>query len=159
MNKRNELNMVLRKYNVHIALLSETFLKAHNKFQVPHYDIIRKDDNSHHGGGIAILIHKSIKFQQINLPKTTSLPELLGIKIFTTSKPIIFVSVYIPNNIKDILRSDLNALLRLDERVFIAGDFNARHHKWLCNQNNSRGKSLYNFVNENKHRVELYITH
>lgn len=156
MSKRNELNLMLKRYNVHIALLSETFLKAQNKFQVPNYDIIRKDDNNHHGGGIAILVHKSIKYQQINIPLTSSLPEILGIKIFTTSKPITFLSVYIPNNIKNILRSDLNSLLRIDDRVLIAGDFNARHHKWLCNSNNSRGKSLYNFVNENNHRVDLH---
>lgn len=160
-NKQSEFSLLLKEHNVHIALLSETFLKSNIKFNIPNYNILRKDNDDQHGGGIAILVHKSLKAHQINLPTTTSIPEVLGIKVTSTTSSIVILSVYIPNNIKEILKADLNALFRLNERVLIAGDFNARHHKWLCNNNNKRGKSIFNYQEENKNRIKLHfpLTH
>lgn len=160
-NKQSEFSLLLKEHNVHIALLSETFLKSNIKFQISNYNILRKDIDEQHGGGIAILVHKSLKAHQINIPKTTSIPEVLGIKVSSTTSSVVILSVYIPNCINEILKADLNSLFRLNERVLIAGDFNARHHKWLCNNNNNKGKSIFNYQYENKNRIKLHfpLTH
>lgn len=160
-NKQSEFSLLLKEHNVHIAFISETFLKSAIKFQIANYKILRKDTDDQHGGGIAILVHKSLQAHQINLPTTTSIPEVLGIKVTSTTSSLVVLGVYIPNSVKEILKSDLNALFRLNERVLIAGDFNSRHHKWLCNNNNRKGKSIFNYLEENKNRIKLHfpLTH
>lgn len=62
-NKFIELFNFLRKENVDICLLSETWLKSSNKFYHPNYDCIRVDREHTVGGGVAILIKKKIKYR------------------------------------------------------------------------------------------------
>ena len=53
---------------MHIALLSETWLSTKSHFYLSQYNPIRKDRPTC-SGGVAILIHNSIKYKLIEIPE------------------------------------------------------------------------------------------
>ena len=90
--------------NPHIVLLSETHWKENknkkkeNKKSGPvfnGYNIVRADRKKGKGGGVAILIHTSISFKEITLPKIDCM-EIVGGSISTDSGLVDFISVYCP---------------------------------------------------------------
>lgn len=71
---------------------------------------------------------------------------------------IVIASVYIKNSIKKIDRRDLAVIMRLGNKVIVAGDFNARNEYWSCVSNNSRGKSLQEYLARQNGRILLHHT-
>ena len=64
-NKLDELKHFLATNNIGIMSINETWLTETSIIKIPNYSIVRKDrPTSKHGGGVCILIHKSIRFNQ-----------------------------------------------------------------------------------------------
>ena len=100
--KHEELLHHLEKNNIHVAVVQETKYKSSTKLKpTPNYNMVRKDrTNDSGGGGVAILVHKSIPFQQVQTP--TSLADDKHIEELTISvqsqdsSPLQIRNIYLP---------------------------------------------------------------
>ena len=59
-NKEVEISLFLKENDIDIFTLNETWLKNNFKFDIPHYNITRKD-RLNRQGGVAILVRNDIK--------------------------------------------------------------------------------------------------
>ena len=136
-SKLQEFKDFLHDKNPHIVLLSETHWKENknkekeNKKSGPvfnGYNIVRADRKKGKGGGVAILIHTSISFKEITLPKIDCM-EIVGVSISTDSGLVDFISVYCPRG-----NSTTQQVCQLFDapgnQFVIGGDFNAHHQLW-----------------------------
>lgn len=146
-NKYVEMFDFISKNNVDICMLSETWLNNTIKVHHPEYNCVRMDRGVRSGGGIAILIRKTLNYEQINSVKT-DLIENVGIEItsFDFTKIKLF-SVYFPggrscNEDRNKFRNDLRKLVTMSGSYLVCGDLNSRHRDWNCSRANSWGNIL-----------------
>lgn len=153
-DRQRQLSYFIKRNQIKIVLLQETFLKPHIRFRVLGFKVFRNDSSSH-GGGTAILVSSDIKCIQINVPTTGTLKDPTAVRIFCENCNYTFISTYIPNNVSRIQYTDITKCLRLGNRVIMGGDFNAKHTFWNCSTTNARGKDLFGFYNANRNFVKL----
>lgn len=77
-----ELCCFLKKHNISIAMLSETFLKNKHTFNIPGYDVVRNDNVTGRGAGTAILIRHDLRYRQVRVPPTTSFVDVTGVQVY-----------------------------------------------------------------------------
>lgn len=150
-NKILEFVNFLNTHDIDICLLSETWLTQANNLYHTNYSCIREDRIDQNGGGVAILVKKSITYTII--PKTINqVIENVGISIRVgfNSKLNIY-SVYFPggqNNstLRSKFKSDLRRLLNTDDKYIICGDLNSKHGNWNCLRANQWGNILNDFT-------------
>ncbi len=70
----------LHKHKPHIVLISETFLKDTFSVKFKQYYVVNKNRTNQPGGGVAILIQKSLKFSKVQLPNLQTI-EAIGISV------------------------------------------------------------------------------
>ena len=129
----DEFRDYLHKYNPMIALISETFWKESSAPSFSCYEAVRHDRVGQAGGGVAVLVHSSLRgyFTQLPLPETPHL-ETVGITISTKEGPIDIISAYCPHG--DCTVDELTSLFEsLQNEFFVGGDFNAHHVQWESN--------------------------
>ena len=63
------------------------------------------------------------------------------------------VALYAPPKNK-ILKTDLQQILNLGNKVIAAGDLNAKHLSWNCYYNNKNGNTIYNYIERNPYTLE-----
>lgn len=149
-NKTPELTHYLQTNDIDIALITETKLNNTDKINIKDYETYRKDRPTH-GGGVAIIVKKSVNHILIQNLNTNL--ELLGIKI--TGNIHIFVLYINPNY--TITHKNLNDIFDGRNKALIAGDLNARHVTWKNHINNTNGTNIYNYYltnNINIHHSE-----
>lgn len=150
-NKIFELIHFLNSNNVDICLLSETWLSDENTFYHPQYSCVRRDRVGRNGGGVAILVKKTIQFNIIPCI-ATEVVENVGIEIsFRENSNLRIYSVYFPggqNNsvFRNKFKSDIRKMLNMPYKYMICGDLNSRHRSWNCLRANPWGNILYDFV-------------
>lgn len=142
LNKQHELPYFLHKHNIDIFLINETKTIHTDNIYIKGYTCYRKDrQDGNRGGGVALLIKNAIPHQEfpINSPL-----EAHAIKV----SDILIISCYIPpqNNINI---KEIDRLLKLNNKVILAGDLNAKHKNWNCSKNNKSGNILNNFITKN----------
>lgn len=81
MERRFSLAQLLKSENPDLTLLNETKLNAYHSPEFKNYNLIRNDRSSNNGSGVAVLIQNNIKFKPISLNFTTSILEIVIIKI------------------------------------------------------------------------------
>lgn len=64
-NDKNHLVQFLYDNNIHIAIISDTWLKPHQRLKIRGYNIKRNDCGNNHNG-ICIIIHNSINYTKFN---------------------------------------------------------------------------------------------
>jgi Reverse transcriptase (RNA-dependent DNA polymerase)/Endonuclease-reverse transcriptase len=136
----------------HIVLLQETWLNPKVSISAPkNYTIIRNDrvaNSRYPHGGVAILIHSSIKFKQIKFCQL-KFYESIFIEIRLNAKSIIIGSVYCSSSLKTSeSKSDIRKLLSRPEPFILAGDWNAKHEFWNNSSKNSKGIDLLKAAND-----------
>ena len=146
-DNEDELFNFLRVHNVHIAVITETFLKpGHKVKRDPNYFIYRNDRLDGAGGGVAIIVHRRIKHQILSSFETKVF-ETLGVSVETKFGELTFIAAYLPfqcvGQQKNFLKGDLQKLTRNRSKFFIVGDFNAKHRSWNNAQSNSNGNILF----------------
>jgi Reverse transcriptase (RNA-dependent DNA polymerase)/Endonuclease-reverse transcriptase len=156
-NKLKEFELFLNSHKVKIALLCETFLNPTDSFYIPNYSIYRNDRIEDSKGGTAILVHASIKHELVNIPKTQCVLEATAIRIFYANETLTLISIYVPNTTNKIHFNDLSLLFRIDNKILMAGDFNAKSKDWNCSTSNTRGNDLINFTSKNLNRLKIYF--
>jgi exonuclease III len=133
-----------------VVLVCETFWNNNFSFRFRSYNVINKNRADRHGGGVAILINKSIPFTSLNITNSDSI-EAVGISIHTHDLgPIDIISAYCPKG--DCTKEYFSRLIERDNHFLIGGDFNAHHGEWSHHSPPNRsGKSIYSALLESQH--------
>ena len=96
------------------------------------------------GGGVALLIKKSLQFSVANPPIQSSL-ELIRASVFTQSGEIECFSFYCPKG--NCSQEEINLLISRPNHFILAGDFNAQHQLWESSPTvNIAGHSISNAI-------------
>lgn len=135
--------------NIHIAIISETWLKPHQQFKIKYYNVERNDCGNNHNG-VAILIHNSINYTNINTYFDNSLQNICT-RITINKKAISILSFYSPSNSDPAFsKLKLDALVKsIPEPLILAGDFNAHHTSWGCGSDTPRGREVLEIIDDN----------
>ncbi|KAI9559454.1 hypothetical protein GHT06_013444 [Daphnia sinensis] len=128
--------------NPSIVLICGTFWNNNYAVKFRSHNIINKNRADRHGGGVAILINKSIPYTQLNINNIETI-EAVGVSIITPDLGTIdFISAYCPKG--DCSKEKISTLIDRDNHFLIGGDFNAHHESWSRQTTpNKSGKSIY----------------
>ena len=142
------LTQFLHDNNIHIAIISETWLTPIKSFKISGYVIERNDIGNRHNG-VAILINNSITYHKIDTYSDNSLQNVC-VRIIVNNRQISIVSFYCPTNCTPSFDKNKFKLLvnSIPEPMIFAGDFNAHHTSWGCNSVNSRGRDILETIDE-----------
>lgn len=159
-DKLDELYHLMTIKHIHIACISETFLKPHHKLTSHDNFVIHRNDRIEgRGGGVAIIIKKEISHKI--LPHTkTSLIENISVEISDDkNKSFIVSSIYLPggtshNLIKQHYARDLRKLTNYRKPYYLCGDLNSRHRYWNCFNSNQAGNILYDEHSKNNFLIK-----
>lgn len=153
-NRVQELSHLLDQNPFHVILLQETWLNAKVTIKIPNYFCLRQDrktDSRYPHGGVAILIHNSLK-SQFNRVKFVELNSFESIFVHFSSStfPFTIGSVYAPPKLTATeTKEAFSKLFSRPGPFVIAGDFNARHTSWNNVNCTTRGKDLLRISNAN----------
>lgn len=147
-NKGN-LEYLLSKFNIDVALLSETWFKPLVYYNFQGYNTIRMD-RPDCKGGVAILIKTQLKYQEVQL-QPFDYGMISAIQICTNnSLKVTFVSIYVRPKTKITTDEWSKFFASIPKPFVIGGDFNAHHVTWGCDQNDIPGKNLLDAIHNNK---------
>lgn len=141
-HKMGQVISFLKEHSIDILLISETKLRTSDRVNVRGYHFVRNDRPGETcAGGVAALINRKLQHHVRIKPNFTL--EHLIIKL---EGNMTVVAAYNPPNCT-ISGDELSKLLREDQKVVVAGDFNARHTNWNCHVNNKNGNILNTYIN------------
>ncbi|CAF1064073.1 unnamed protein product, partial [Brachionus calyciflorus] len=156
-NKIISFEHFLSQYSPDIVSINETKcneVTANNELIFHNYITLHKgrSNSKNGGGGVCLLIKKSIKFIQVNEFDYLNL-ELVAIKIRYETKDLLIISYYNPPQFE--LNYEL--FTKLNQTNFVlCGDLNSKNISFGCNSNNKNGQilvalnQLNNVINLNK---------
>ena len=154
--RRHNVVQWIQKEDPDLVLLNETKLKPSHKPKFKNYNMIRNDRISSNGGGVALLIKKRIKYEQITLNTRLEILEIVVAKIRLQSGNNLFIiTAYAPGIESNVFVAELEYIfksLALDSPnnfFVLAGDLNAKHTSWNNPYNNGRGLALFNWIADN----------
>ena len=90
--------MVLKDYNIDIALLCETWLNDTNvhRVDIPGYQVVYKNRENRKGGGVCILLKKNLKYREYDNKVCPTTFEIVTIELKTNKKNLIISAAYRP---------------------------------------------------------------
>lgn len=155
-HKKDELFDFMLQNNIDICLLSETLLSSNLSIRNNDFYCYRNDRENSRGGGVAILVKKSIRHKLVPIVDTV-LIENIGIKLETSDGPVFIYSCYFPGGAagrdgvkKNNFTADILKLTRsTNENLILGGDFNSRHRSWGCSRANCWGNILHEKIEIN----------
>lgn len=167
--RRASLLNLLNRQNPDLVMLNKTKLNKMHLLRFENYHVIRSDRNDKNpGGGTAILVKKSIKFEEIFLSTTNQkVFEYTIIKCkFKPNIPLFVIAAYAKCGSQKEFIPELNNLFAslklnsLDNYYILAGDLNAKHSDWKNPNNNPRGISLAKWLDKNmiKYKIKFLGT-
>lgn len=146
-----ELRQLASTHNIDILLLTETKLSGKRKIRFPGYEHTYKLRANKKGGGVSIFVKNTIKHQELQLPSNI---QADAVAITLTDTNTLIASFYNPPRGKShALTQDIAAITRLRNKVIIAGDLNAKHHRWNCGSINSCGNALHDLQTRSNFEV------
>ena len=151
-NKLTELEVVLERNKVKVAVIHESKLSPKSKNPcIQNYTTVCKDRSHGQGGGLLIFIHRSITFsKQPSSPESLSDPHLeeLSIKAELGNTKLIISNVYIPpaSFCSNGYHYSIEHLLTTPGTL-ILGDFNAHHPSWYSRSTDTRGRKIAYSIN------------
>ena len=133
-----------------VAAIQETKLKLGSKDpKVPGYTILRRDrPDGRDGGGLAFLVHSSVKFTPIDTSFNSDPHlELQAISATINGAPIEVYNAYCPPNSSRALppayQPDIDVIFdNVQGEALVLGDWNAHHEEWFSPSNDARGEVL-----------------
>jgi len=141
--QENLLLNFLSRHKIDIACITETHLLPPVKFRAAGYFMYREDQNAR-TGGVAILIRRHIKHEEIILPRLVNL-EAVGIRLnLQNGSSIKIISAYNKPGIR-LLQADLHNIFT-GESTLLFGDLNSKHTLFGCRGQNSNGTRLLSFA-------------
>ena len=152
-SKLGEVKLLAYTEKPDIICLSETWLKnSQYNPKFINYNCIYKNRDAH-AGGVAIIIKKNIKYQELTLkPYNNGILEIQAIKVFTVRNgEIVVVNLYNPN--KDLTENELKHYVnQIGNKYVIVGDYNANTPilDSKCKRTNKTGKTLENILDQER---------
>lgn len=145
-SNRHSLTQFLYNNNIHIGIISETWLKPHHKFNVRGYSFERNDCGNKHNG-VGILIRNDIHYNKINTVFDDSMQNIC-VRIDVNGKKLSVVSFYSPTNCCPAFDGrKLDSLIKsIPSPMIFAGDFNAHHTSWGCGSTSPRGRDVLDVI-------------
>lgn len=146
-SKFSELKQILNQYTPICMCLQETMINNNHNRQFPpsHYEIVhstrvRQDG---HERGAAILIHKKVQYETIQLQTTL---QAVAITLFLDRKYTL-CSLYLPHHPVSQIEID-NLINQLHHPLIVMGDFNAKSPIWGGRQvdTDHRGRIIENIL-------------
>ena len=148
-SSKTEIQDFIDKYQVKIVALQETKLNAKSKQpSFLNYNLVKRDRPAGgRGGGIAFLIHHSVRFVNLDtseLVLNNDLTiELQGISANIDNQDLKIFNVYIPPvSANTQYQPDISRILDVDDDAIILGDFNAHNEAWQSGLSDDRGDFL-----------------
>ena len=137
----------LRLLNPALVILCETGWNDQYKAVFTAYNPFVINRQNQRGGGVAILVKKSIPASPIVIPHLDHI-EAVGVTIRAGGREVDVVSAYCPHGDCDI--GEIRQLFgAVGEHAIIAGDFNGHSPLWADGRrNNQCGHSLVRFLDE-----------
>jgi hypothetical protein len=117
------------------------------------YHVAHKNWTDRPGGGVAILIHKSLQFHQIPSPQFKTLEAIgvsIAIKRNNQNHLMDIFSVYVPYG-SALEEEELNQLIQgRGGNLIVGGDFNAHHGRWetTFSHPNQSGRAIAHILEE-----------
>ena len=150
-----ELKTLLQNKHIQpeVIILQETRLSKKKNFNIPGYNIIRKDPLSgkkgQPKGGLMTYVKHGIDYQTLDIDIEGI--EIMGIKTYIDeNKPTNILNVYLPNT--TTITIDILNKLRpyLTPSAYLGGDFNAHNSLWGSDaKTNPRGLLIEKWLEEN----------
>ncbi|GFX27693.1 probable RNA-directed DNA polymerase from transposon X-element [Trichonephila clavipes] len=112
--------------------------------RIPNYTCHRSDRLTHRGGGTAILVKNSIKHHAIVSTSNTFENTTVIIQIGNNTKVTMACIYKHPHGSINV--TELDAILRHNNKTFLFGDFNAKHTSWNPGRGNANGTILSNWA-------------
>lgn len=139
---------LLNQENVHIAMLSETWLDSETDIHIRGYNIYRSDRYDSYDGGFSILVHKSIRSHQCSVRVRNSGIEIICVKLINCKDIENVIAIYCPSSVQTQF-SDWEQIFSLfSKNTVIAGDFNGHHTNWSV-KTDIRGTQILDAALEN----------
>lgn len=135
-----QLELLLDRQNIHVASLNETFLNENHKLYFNNYIVYRNDRTQSRGGGVALLVHRSLKHTLLPLTKTSSI-ENLSVEVSINQRRVVITTAYSPRYTSNF-GNDIIALTPDNSEYILLGDLNAKHPAWNCVSDNTAGNTL-----------------
>lgn len=160
--KKIELGTFLVEHDIDVGIITETHLSPKDGFSIANFSTIRLDRTSSTGGGVAILVKKSVSFRTIPHLNTTVI-ETLGVEVVTSTGPVRIIAVYCPkqcnnnNGSAQQFRNDLAKITRPPGKFIIGGDLNARHDHWGNHRRNKNGCLLFDHLQHGYCTIEFPV--
>jgi hypothetical protein len=143
-----ELSNFLNQQSVKVACLQETKLSGKAKTpSISNYAFVRKDRPVGNGGGLAILIHNSVPFTNIDTSHFSAHDptlELLAICVDVGGSQLDIFNIYVPPASANAGYAPdfINLFNQSNNDTLLLGDFNAHHPEWCASLSDARGDSL-----------------
>ena len=144
--KFSELKKLMKETHPICVCLQETRINTPNPFPPSQYSIISSipNPNNNHDRGTAILVHKTVKYEQVQLQTTL---QAVAVTLHI-GKQYTICSLYLPHSV--ITRQEIENLIRqLHKPFLILGDFNAKSPIWGETRSDNRGKMIENVILNN----------
>lgn len=152
-NNINELLLVLDENYIDIVIITESHLTSRSQLVLQDYEVLtanHPDDSAH--AGAALLVSKKLKHSPF-LPKSTENIQVVATSIIINSIPTSIISAYCPPGC-DFPDNELSTYIQsLNHTYIIGSDFNAKHNAWGSRYTNTRGRRLYNLINNHHARI------
>lgn len=141
---KNKLSLLflLKKYNLDVIALTETWLKASIESEpllgdlLSQYEFIRCDRPRKKGGGVALLISNTLSPCVVFKESVPNSYELLCCDLFPYLNAVRFVVVYkapsCPSSSADKLIKALSDIISCEQETIITGDFNLPDIDWIA---------------------------
>lgn len=138
------LQFYLNRKKPHIFTLSETHLDDTVYMRFRDYTMIRKD-RDRQGGGVAILVHKNLAYQQIDVQQQSTNEHITIHAHLTDNQSVYITSIYVRP--RDYLDENLiTTLLTRYKKHIILGDFNAHHENFGSTTTDAQGRHLDDII-------------
>jgi len=135
-----DFELLLSLYSPHIFILTGVGKLIRALRPVPNYKWFSQEGSNSYGG-VAILIH-----QKLQCLVEDKAENFLLLQITILNEKIYIGGVYSPpNRIPPFEMFDMHK----DKKIYLFGDFNAKHSQWNCEESNVSGNKLNEWINEN----------
>ncbi|CAF4932124.1 unnamed protein product [Rotaria sp. Silwood1] len=142
----SDFELLLSSYCPHIFILTGVGKQIRTLIPVPNYKwFCQEGSNSY--GGVAILVH-----QKLQCSIEDKAENFILLRITLLNEKIYIGGVYSPPNCNPLLEIfDMHK----DKKMYLFGDFNAKHSQWNCENSNVSGNKLNEWLNGNGFEVEI----
>jgi len=144
-NKKDELAEIIRIHKPALVSLQETKLRVDTNFCISNYNFIRSEGHFNYTphGGVAILVHESVPYSEVELNTTL---QAVAVTVHL-EQTVTVCSVYISRS-HVLNETNLVGLLnQLPSPYVVMGDFNGYNQLWGSNRTDGRGRIIEAVIN------------